>query len=126
MAFSRTHPVAFRRQAGLAAVPVIWLANSSFEKALPPASVEVLSHTVRDMGEQADRCVVLVEDLDYLVTNAGLFPTLEMLEEVRLQAERAAMTVLLSSELLTDEERRDLRAIGVRLLPRVAGAPAMA
>ncbi len=124
-AVTRTHPVSFRRQTGLVAVPVIWLANSSYEKALPPARVEVLSHTVRDMGEQAAGCVILVEDLDYLVTNAGLFSALEMLEDMRRQAGRSSMTIILSSDLLTDSERRDLLDIGVQLLPR-EGVPGTA
>lgn len=119
---TRTHPAALRRQTGLLRAPVVWLANSPYEKCLPPASVGVLSHAIRDMGEQCDGCVVLIEDLDYLVANAGLFPTLDMLQDVRRQAERAPMTVLLSSDLLTEEERRDLRDIGVRPLPRDAGA----
>ena len=123
---TRTHPAAVRRETGLLATPVIWLANSAYEKSLPPSDVEVLSHTLRDLGEQCAGCVVLIEDLDYLVTNAGHYQTLDMLGEVRRQAERASMTVLLSSGLLTDEERRDLRDIGVRPMPRDAGAPARA
>ncbi len=123
---TRTHPAALRRQTGLTHAPVVWLANSPYEKCLPPASIGVLSHAIRDMGEQCDGCVILIEDLDYLVTNAGLFPTLDMLQDVRRQAERAPMTVLLSSDLLTDDELRDLRDIGVRPLPRGAGAPSPA
>jgi hypothetical protein len=84
--------------------------------------VAVLSHAIRDLGEQRAGCILLVEDLDYLVTNAGLFPTLDMLGEVRRQAERTSMTVLLSSELLTDEERREIRDLGIRPLPRPVAA----
>jgi len=123
---TRAHPAALRRETGLARPPVIWLANSPYERSLSPARVDVLSHVIRDMGEQCNGCVVLIEDLDYLVTNAGLFPTLDMLVEMRRQAERAAMTVLLCSDLLTDEERRELRDVGVRPLQRDAGAAARA
>jgi len=120
---TRAHHAAVRRQAGLARTPVVWLANSTYEKALPPGRVEVLSHIIRDMGEQCNGCIILIEDVDYLVTNAGLYPTLDMLGEVRRQAERVSMTVLLSSDLLTDDERRDLHDVGVRPLPRDGGAP---
>lgn len=118
---TRTHPGAFRRETGLARTPVIWLANSSYEKCLPPARVDVLSRALRDLGDLCAGCVVLIEDLDYLVTNAGHHPTLDMLDEVRRQAERASMTVLLGSDLLTDEELGDMRDIGIRRLARAVG-----
>jgi predicted urease superfamily metal-dependent hydrolase len=88
--------------------------------------VGVLSHIIRDMGEESPGCVVLIEDLDYLVANAGLFPTLGMLEDVLRLAARASMTVMMSSDLLTDAERRELRDLGVLLLPRDGDARAPA
>jgi hypothetical protein len=123
-AVTRAHPAALRRDIGAPGLPVVWLANSSYEKALPPARVEVLSHILRDMGEESPGCLVLVEDLDYIVTNAGLFPVLDALSDVRPRAERARMAVVLCSDLLTDGERRELRGIGVLPLPPEDAAPA--
>jgi hypothetical protein len=88
--------------------------------------VGVLSHTIRDMGEESPGCIVLIEDLDYLVANAGLFPTLGVLEDVLRLAARVSITVIMSSDLLTDDERRELRDIGVLLLPRDGGVQAPA
>gem|GEM_PF-1986165 len=125
-AFTRTHPAAWRRRTGLGRVPVIWLAQSSYERSLPPGDVGVLSHTLRDMGEQRPGCAVLIEDVDYLVANAGHYRTVDVLGEVRELAGRTSMAVLLSSELLTDEERGDLRRLGARPLPRDGPAAELA
>ena len=123
---TRTHPAALRRETGLVRAPVIWLANSAYERCLSPARVDVLSHIIRDMGEESHGCIVLIEDFDYLVANAGLFPTMDMLVDLDQQVEHASMTVLLSTDLLTDPERLELRGIGVMPLPRVVGVRAAA
>ena len=115
---TRTHPAAIRRRTGLMAVPVIWLARSLYEKSLQPERLDVLSNALRDYAEQSGRSVALIEDLDYLITNAGHHQTLDFLGGLQGMARRTGMTLLLSSGLLTDEERRDIRELGVK--PMVA------
>jgi len=89
-----------------------------YEKSLQPERLDVLSNALRDYAEQSGRSVALIEDLDYLITNAGHHQTLDFLGGLQGMARRTGMTLLLSSGLLTDEERRDIRELGVK--PMVA------
>jgi len=110
----RTHPGAFGRDTGLRRVPAIRLAQSPYERCLPPYDLEVILHTLRDYADQAERSIILIEDFDYLVTNAGLFQTLDFVSDLANVAERSHVTMVLHSGLLTAEERAELRELGVR------------
>ena len=113
---TRTHPAAYRKQTGYKRIPVIWLAQSAYEKSLPPKETEVLVHALRDYAMQCERCVVLLENLDYLVTNAGLYQTFDLLGNLLRTAEMSGAVFLLSSDLLTDDERREMAELGVKTL----------
>ncbi|MEM2869099.1 MAG: DUF835 domain-containing protein [Thermoplasmata archaeon] len=110
---TRTHPVSLRAATGLRRVPVIWMAQSVYERALPPSECDVLLHTVRDYIEQSERSVVLIENLDYIVTNAGYFAALDLVRDLVRVARNTGATILLSSSLLTPEERMEILQFGV-------------
>jgi hypothetical protein len=110
----RTPPQAFMRATGIHRVPAIWLAQSRYERCLAPAETEVLLHIMRDYAGQAGRSVVLMEDFDYIVSNAGLFQALDFISELVSVAERSGLTVIVHSGLLTAEERAELAELGVR------------
>lgn len=112
----RTPPQVFMRAMGIHRVPAIWLAQSRYERCLAPSETEVLMHTIRDYAGQAGRSVVLIEDIDYIVSNAGLFQALDFLSELVSVAERSGLTVILHSGLLTSDERTELSELGVRPL----------
>jgi hypothetical protein len=113
---TRQHPVAFRRLSGLKTVPIIWMANSAYEMSLPPGEPDILLHALKDYMTQSGRSVVILEDLDYLITNAGLYPTFDMLHALMSEAKRSGAVILLSSELLTPDERRELAELGLKPL----------
>jgi len=116
LAVTRAHPAAFRRQTGLKRIPMIWLAQSTYEKSLPPGEPEVLLHALRDHALRCERSVVLLENLDYLITNAGLYQTFDLLRNLIRTSRRSDAVFLLVSELLTDDERRELAELGVKPL----------
>jgi hypothetical protein len=116
LAVTHVHPVAFRRQTGLGNIPVIWLAHSAYEKSLSPGKPDVLLHSLQDYVMQSERSVVLLEDLDYLISNAGLFPTFDMLRSLMAAAGKSGAVFLLSSELLAPDERRELAELGLKAL----------
>ncbi|MEM4728549.1 MAG: DUF835 domain-containing protein [Thermoplasmata archaeon] len=113
LVISHTHPVSLRATTGLRKVPVIWMAQSVYERALSPSECDVLFHTVRDYIEQSKRSVVLIENLDYIITNAGYFSTLDLVRDLIPAARKARATIVLSSNLLTPEERREILQLGV-------------
>jgi hypothetical protein len=116
LAVTQTHPVEFRRQTGFKSIPVIWLAHSTYEKSLPPGEPDILLHALKDYVTRSERSVVLLENLDYLITNAGLYPTFDMLRGLMEAARRSGAVFLLSSELLTPDERRELADLGIKAL----------
>ncbi len=114
--FSREHPAALRAATGLRRVPVVWLAQSVYERSLPPAETDVLLHTIRDYIEQTERSVVLIESFDYIVTNAGYFAALDLVRDIVKLTNGTGATVILSSSLLVGEEEREILGLGVARL----------
>ena len=114
---SRTHPLRVRAETGLRRVPVVWLAHSVYERALPPSETDVILHTVRDCMEQAGELAVLIEDVDCIISCAGYFAALDLLRDIVRAVGGAGARVLLSSRLLTAEERAEILGLGIRPLP---------
>ncbi|MGQ9582127.1 MAG: DUF835 domain-containing protein [Thermoplasmatota archaeon] len=110
------HPSAVRAATGLRRVPIIWLAQSVYEKSLPPGETDVLLHTIRDYIEQQERSVVIIEHVDYIITNAGYFAALDLFKDISKLTGETGATVLLSSARLVAEEERDIIGLGITRL----------
>jgi hypothetical protein len=76
---SRIHPDILKERYRLQNSAVIWLAKQPGEKRIDPTSISILQVSIADFLHQHEGAVVLVDGVDYLLTNNPLEGVLKML-----------------------------------------------
>jgi CBS domain-containing protein len=84
LAITRINPSRIREKYGLKKTPIIWLTNVSSEgESIYPTDLEQLSLLITNFITKATRGVVLLEGLEYLITNNSFNRVMHMLEYIR-------------------------------------------
>lgn len=79
---SRQHPDLLRERFGLENTPIIWLATQAGESIIDPTSLGLLSHAVMGFLSKMKNGVVLLDGIEYLVTNNDFKKVIRMLEQI--------------------------------------------
>ncbi|MEM2839353.1 MAG: DUF835 domain-containing protein [Thermoplasmata archaeon] len=79
---SRQHPNLLREKFGLENTPMIWLATQAGENIMDPSSLGLLAHAVMDFLAKTKNGVVLIDGVEYLVTNNDFKKVIRMLEQI--------------------------------------------
>lgn len=79
---SRQHPNLLRERFGLENTPIIWLATQAGESIIDPTSLGLLSHAVMGFLSKTKNGVVLLDGIEYLVTNNDFKKVIRMLEQI--------------------------------------------
>ena len=79
---SRQHPSLLREKFGLENTPIIWLATQPGENIIDPTSLGMLAHAVMDFMSKTKNGVVLIDGVEYLITNNDFRKVVRMLEQV--------------------------------------------
>jgi hypothetical protein len=77
--FSRTHPDLLEERYHLEGVPMIWLAQQPGEGRVDPANLGILQHSIMELYRQHEGAVVLLEGVEYLLSNNPLESVLKTL-----------------------------------------------
>ena len=77
---TRTSPEGVRTSYGLETTPIRWLAEEKREDAIPPTDLLGLSLTVKDFVSKAERPVVVLQGIEYLVRLNGFNPVLRLVD----------------------------------------------
>ena len=77
---SRTFPEDIRRTYGLQKTPMRWLSEEKKADAIPPTDLLGLSLTIKDFMVKADRPVVLLQGIEYLMRLNGPGPILRLVD----------------------------------------------
>jgi hypothetical protein len=80
--FSRQHPNLLREKYGFDGVPAMWLATQAGESTLDPTSLGMLAHAVAEFLSNTKSGVVLVDGIEYLVTNNDFKKVARALEQI--------------------------------------------
>lgn len=80
LCISRTMPDDVRKTYGLKTTPVRWLAEERREDAIPPTDLLGLSITIKDFVNKAQRPVVVLEGLEYLIRLNGFYSVLRLVD----------------------------------------------
>lgn len=65
---TRVHPDQVREKYGLVKTPILWLSGQPGPDRLDPASLSILQHTVVDFLQKGSTSVILLDGLEYLVS----------------------------------------------------------
>jgi hypothetical protein len=90
----------------LQSTPFVWLSESPSEKAIPPADLERLGVTVTQFLDSSQKGVVLVDDLDVLVSANRFVMVLRFLNGIKEQAGGKKASLLIGVEPGKMEEKQ--------------------
>jgi len=79
---SRQHPEQIRAKFGLENTPITWLATQTGENVLDPTSLGMLGNCVTDFFSRTKNGVVLLDGVEYLITNNDFKRVARVLEQM--------------------------------------------
>ncbi|OGS52033.1 MAG: hypothetical protein A3K75_03985, partial [Euryarchaeota archaeon RBG_13_61_15] len=83
MVISRTYPKNLRKAMNLGDVPVYWLTNAMSDEAVGPKDLERLTLSIRRFLEEGGGQLVLIDSLEYIITNNKFVSVLRLLQTLR-------------------------------------------
>lgn len=79
---SRQHPEQIKEKFGLENTPITWLATQTGGNVLDPTSLGMLAHFVMDFLSKTKNGVVLLDGVEYLITNNDFKKVARILEQM--------------------------------------------
>ncbi|MBU7018447.1 MAG: PAS domain S-box protein [Theionarchaea archaeon] len=80
---SRVYPERLKRKYTLARTPVLWFSRSAKEDTIGPDDLPKLIYVISDFTKKSEESVILLEGLEYLVTQVGFETVLKAVQELR-------------------------------------------
>jgi two-component system cell cycle response regulator len=82
LAISRQHPDLIRQKYGLEETPIYWLATRTGQDVISPTNLGILTHTMIQFIEENASGVILLDGLEYLVSNNDFNKVLRVIDQV--------------------------------------------
>lgn len=82
MLITNLHPDQVRERYGQIRTPIIWLSGQPGQDRLDPASLTIIQHTMVDFLQKGDNSILLLDGLDYLISENQLDKVLKMIYAV--------------------------------------------
>ncbi|MGQ9587362.1 MAG: DUF835 domain-containing protein, partial [Thermoplasmata archaeon] len=80
---SRTYPKNLRKAFDLGDVPIYWLTNAMSDEAIGPKDLERMTLTIRRFMEEGGGQLLLIDSLEYIITNNKFVSVLRLLQTIR-------------------------------------------
>ena len=82
VAVTRQHPDLVREKYGLENTPIYWLATRAGDKVLSPTNLGILTHMLVKFAEETPNGVILLDGIEYLVSNNDFNKVLRVIDQV--------------------------------------------
>jgi two-component system cell cycle response regulator len=82
LAVTRQHPDIVREKYGLEETPVYWLATRAGDKVISPTNLGILAHMLVKFAEDTSDGIILLDGIEYLVSNNDFTKVLRMVDQV--------------------------------------------
>lgn len=79
---TRIHPDQLRERYGLIEVPIMWLSSQPGQNRLDPTALTIIQHTMTDFIQKEEGSIVMLDGLDYLISENQLDKVLRMIYAV--------------------------------------------
>lgn len=79
---SRQHPDLIKQKYGLEATPIYWLATKTGDEVVSPTNLSILTHMLVKFVEENPSGVMLLDGLEYLVSNNDFNKVLRVIDQV--------------------------------------------
>lgn len=83
LVISREHPKKVKKKYNLVRTPILWLSRSDVDNALNPTDLPVLINIIRKFTRKSDETIVLLNGLEYLISQNNFGTVLKCLQEVK-------------------------------------------
>ncbi|MBU7015043.1 MAG: DUF835 domain-containing protein [Theionarchaea archaeon] len=117
---SRTHPERIKRKYSLVKTPMVWLTRSQVEQGVDPNDLSKLIFIIRNFTRRSEQSVVLLDGMEYLMTQNGFEVALKFLRDLKdtIVLNNSRLIVPLHADTLSAKEvgllERELIVIGER------------
>jgi len=105
MAVTRQHPDLVREKYGLENTPVYWLATRAGEGVISPTNLGILTHTMVKFIEDHAHGVILLDGLEYLVSNNDFNKVLRVIDQVNDHISQSGCRLILPVDPRAFEQR---------------------
>jgi len=82
LAVTRQHPDLLIEKYGLGHATIYWLATRAGERVIAPTNLGILAHTITKFVQDSRHGVVLLDGIEYLVSNNDFHKVLRMVDQV--------------------------------------------
>ncbi len=82
LAVSRQHPDFIRQKYGLERTPIYWLATRTGQEVIAPTNLGILTHTLVGFIDENQCAVILLDGIEYLVSNNDFNKVLRVIDQV--------------------------------------------
>jgi hypothetical protein len=82
MLITNLHPDQVRERYGPIKTPILWLSGQPGQDRLDPAALTIIQHTMVDFLQKGDKSVLLLDGLDYLISENQLDKVLKLIYAV--------------------------------------------
>lgn len=120
LAISRQHPDLIRSKYGLERTPIYWLATRTGEGVIAPTNLGILTNTIIQFIRENDTGIVLLDGLEYLVTNNDFNKVLRSIDQINdhIVQSHAVMVIPVDPRAFDQKElallERNMEKIGGR------------
>lgn len=106
LAVSRQHPDLIRQKYGLEATPIFWLATRAGEDVISPTNLGILTDTLVRFVEENQDGVVLLDGIEYLISNNDFNKVLRVIDQVNdhISQSRSLMIVPVDPRAFSQKE----------------------
>jgi len=124
LAISRQHPDLIRQKYGLERTPIYWLATRAGEEVISPTNLGIMTNTVIQFIRQGESGIVLLDGIEYLVTNNDFGRVLRAIDQVNdhIAQSRTAMIIPVDPRAFDPKElallERNMEKVAGRSGPR--------
>jgi hypothetical protein len=104
---SRIHPDQLKERYGLVKTPIIWLASQPGPMRIDPTSLSILQHTIVDFLQKGSNVVVLLDGLEYLISNNAVDKVLRLVYSLRdaVVISQSRLLIPLDPDILGERDR---------------------
>ena len=82
LAVSRQHSDLIRQKYGLETTPIFWLATRTGQEVISPTNLGILTHTLVQFVEHNSGGIILLDGIEYLVSNNDFSKVLRTIDQV--------------------------------------------
>jgi two-component system cell cycle response regulator len=95
LAISRQHPDLIKQKYGLEETPIYWLATRTGQDVISPTNLGILTHTMIRFIEENASGVILLDGLEYLVSNNDFNKVLRVIDQVNDQISQSTALMII-------------------------------